>query len=181
MTFSWLSHDFLMTFSWFSHDLLINFSCLSHDFLITLLWISHDFLINISWFSHDFLWLFELAMVCAVSALVPVQKRHGRLIGDLTVDLSRVFGGVISTHRSWWGWWSSSQWRWLYRRRWSSHWNKGQWNNYTDGKRAQGRLQQQKVKTTSHPTSLHLMNSLELWKMWRHLLKVSVVPESIKV
>ena len=34
----------------------------------------------------------------------------------------------------------------------SVHWSKRQWNNYTDGKRAQGRLQQQKVKATTHST-----------------------------
>ena len=52
MTLSWLFHDFFMTFSWLSHEFLMNFSWLSLDFLMTCSWLS------------------ELAMVCAVLALV---------------------------------------------------------------------------------------------------------------
>ena len=59
-----------MTFLWLSHDFLINFSLLSNTFLLTFLWLSHEFLMTFSWLSHDFPWLSELAMVCAVLALV---------------------------------------------------------------------------------------------------------------
>ena len=51
-----------MSFSWFSHEFLMSFSWVSLDFLMTLM--------NFSWLSQDFSWLSELAMVCAVSALV---------------------------------------------------------------------------------------------------------------
>ena len=81
MTFSWLSHEIITTFTWLSyefhmnclwisHDFLMTFSWLSYDFLLTFSWLSHDFLMNFSQLSDDFSWTFELAMVCAVSALV---------------------------------------------------------------------------------------------------------------
>ena len=79
MNFSWISHDFLMTFSWLSLDFLMTFSWLFHDFLLTFSWRSHDFLMNFSWLSDDFSWTSELAMVCAVSALVSSSFFYKRL------------------------------------------------------------------------------------------------------
>ena len=73
MTFSWLSHDFLMNFSWLFHDFLMNFSWISHDFLLTFLWLSLDFLITPHEFLMTFSWLlmnFWIGMVCAILAIV---------------------------------------------------------------------------------------------------------------
>ena len=58
MTFSWISHAFLMTFtgifSWISYDFLMTCSWLSHEFLMTFSWLSNGFIINFSGFLGDF-------------------------------------------------------------------------------------------------------------------------------
>ena len=86
MTFSWFSHEFLTTFLWLSHDFILTFYdflvpfrdflftflWLSHDLFMTFSWLSHNFLINFSWLSHHFSWTSELAMVCALLALVAI-------------------------------------------------------------------------------------------------------------
>ena len=58
MTFSWLSHNFLINFSWIYYGFFMTFSCLPHDFCMNFSWLSLNFFLTLSWLSHYFIMTF---------------------------------------------------------------------------------------------------------------------------